>query len=77
MNAFETWLKNDFPEADLSRLPSGSYRVQSVRDMERAWLAASDRFIGAGWIDAEGYSHTGCPPPGEPKGWITLYEVAP
>jgi hypothetical protein len=39
MNAFETWLKNDYPEADLSRLPSGSYRVQSVRDMERAWLA--------------------------------------
>jgi hypothetical protein len=43
MNNFETWLKADFPEADISRLPSGSYRVQSVRDMERAWNACSQQ----------------------------------
>lgn len=74
MNNFETWLKADFPEADISRLPSGEYRLQSVRDMSRAFQAASDRFIGAAWIDSEGLVHRGCPPVFEPKGWKVLYE---
>lgn len=43
MNNFETWLKADFPEADISRLPSGEYRVQSVRDMWRAWRACEQQ----------------------------------
>jgi hypothetical protein len=60
MNAFETWLKNDFPEADLSRLPSGSYRVQSVRDMERTWLAAYEAGADAVREEWRAYMDGGC-----------------
>jgi hypothetical protein len=51
MNNFETWLKADFPEADISRHPSGEYRLQSVRDMSRAYAAAMDFAYSEGYAD--------------------------
>ncbi len=41
---FETWVVSDdgygFREADLSKLPSGSYRISVIRMMFEAWKGA-------------------------------------
>lgn len=38
-DAFEQWCKSDFPECDLTRLPSGNYRIKSTQDKWDGFLA--------------------------------------
>jgi hypothetical protein len=43
-DAFEAWCKADFPECDLTRLPSGNYRIKSTQDKWEGW-SARDRLV--------------------------------
>jgi hypothetical protein len=38
-DAFELWIKSDWPEVDLTRLPSGNYRIKSTQDKWEGWQA--------------------------------------
>src|SRR5688572_27774244 len=39
-DSFEAWIKSDWPEVDLTRLPSGNYRIKSTQDKWEGYRAA-------------------------------------
>jgi hypothetical protein len=41
-DAFELWIKSDWPEVDLTRLPSGNYRIKSTQDKYEGFLAGHE-----------------------------------
>jgi hypothetical protein len=74
-DAFEAWCKADFPECDLTRLPSGNYRIKSTQDKYEGFLAGQCSVLRAvGWMRIDGTFHRVCPPLDEPSGWKPLFE---